>query len=134
MEAGGDSLAEALERVIQAQGRLLRVERAPLAGPAGAQASSALRLTFDVGVVTVRPGGDPKGLEVETGPGADPGAAAFLPASEDEPWWKVIGCPLTRVEARGAGCVRARFRGDRDNPRWFALLPLDGGIGVSMDS
>jgi hypothetical protein len=134
MEASGDSLAETLERVIQAQGCLLRVERVPLAGPAGAHASSALRLTFDVGIVTVRPGVDAGGLEVEIGPGADPVSPVFLSVSEEDPWWKVMGCPLTRVEARGAGCVRARFRGDRDKPRWLAVFPRNGGIEVSVDT
>jgi hypothetical protein len=134
MEASGDSLAETLERVIQAQGRLLRVERVPLAGPAGARASSALRLTFDVGIVTVRPGVDASGLEVEIGPAADPESPVFLSASEEDPWWKVIGCPLARVEARGAGGIRARFRGDRDKPRWFALFPRHGGIEISVDT
>jgi hypothetical protein len=126
-----ESLVEILERAIQAQGRLLRVERAPLAGPAGARASSALRLTFDVGIVTVRPGEDESGLEVQVGPGAGPESPVFVSAVEEDPWWRVMGCPLTRVQAQAAGGVRVQFRGDQENPRWLALLPRGGGIEAS---
>jgi hypothetical protein len=134
MDADGDSLAEILERVIQAQGRLLRVERAPLAGPAGARASSLLRLTFDIGVVTVRPGGDASGLEVQIGEAASPGSPVFVSADEDDPWWRVMGCPLTRVQAREPGGVRVQFRGDLENPRRLVLIPRHGGIETSLEN
>ena len=133
MRADGDTPAEILERVVQAEGRLLRVERVPLAGPAGAGASSVLRLTFDVGIVTLRPGRQEDALEIEAGHQADAGSPVFVSAIEEDPWWRVVGCPLTRVEARAAGGVRLQFRGDRDNPRRFALYPLGGGIEASAE-
>jgi hypothetical protein len=134
MPASEDSLAEILERVVRAQGRLLRVERVPVAGPAGSRASSALRLTFDVGIVTLRPGGQAGGLEGQIGPVTDPGSSIFVSASEDDPWWPVMGCSLTRVQARPAGGVHVQFRGDEENPRRFAVFPRHGGIEASLDA
>jgi hypothetical protein len=133
MRADGDTLAETFERVIQAEGRLLWVERVPLAGPAGARASSALRLTFDVGILTLRPCGNEGYLEVEIGHPTDAGSPVFVSASEEDPWWAVIGSSLTRVQVRAAGGVLLQFRGDQDNPRRFALYPRHGGIEASVD-
>jgi len=133
MRAVGDTLAETLERVIQAEGRLLRVERVPLAGPSGARASSALRLTFDVGILTLHPRGNEGDLEVEIGHPTDAGSPVFLAASEEDPWWRVIGGSLSRVQVRAAGGVRVQFRGDQDNPRRFALYSRHGGIETSAD-
>ena len=133
MEAGGGPLAETLERVIHAQGRLLQVDRAPLAGPAGARVSSELRLVFDVGVVTLRSGGSGADLEVEIAPVSEPRSAVFVSASEDEPWWKLLGFPPTRVGVRAGGGVRVQFRGDQENPRWLALFSSDGGVEASLD-
>jgi hypothetical protein len=133
MRANSDALAEIFERVILAEGRLLRVERVPLAGPAGARASSALRLIFDVGVLTLRPCGNEGDLEVEIGHPTDAGSLVFVSASEEDPWWTVIGCSLTRVQVRSGGGVRVQFRGDQDNPRRFVLYPRHGGIEASVD-
>jgi hypothetical protein len=133
MLADGDTLAETLERVIQARGRLLRVQRVPLAGPAGARSSSALRLTFDAGIVTLRPCGKEADLEVQVGHLPDAGSPVFVSASEEDPWWKVMGCSLTGVQVRAGGGVWMQFRGDQDNPRCFALYPRHGGIEASAD-
>lgn len=133
MEASGGPLAETLERVIRAQGRLLQVDRAPLAGPAGARVSSVLRLVFDVGVVTLSSGGADADLEVEIASAAEPRSAVFVSASEDEPWWKLLGFPPTRVGGRPGGGVRVQFRGDQENPRWLALFSRDGGVEASLD-
>ena len=133
MEASGGSLAETLERVIRAQGRLLQVERAPLAGPAGARVSSALRLIFDVGIITLRSGRAGADFEVEIASVPDSRSSVFVSASEDDPWWKVMGFPPTRVGARAAGGVRVQFRSDQENPRWIAVFSRDGGIEASLD-
>jgi hypothetical protein len=133
MRANGGPLAETLERVIRARGRLLQVDRAPLAGPAGARLSSALRFVFDVGVVTLRPGGAGADLEVEIASVPEPRSSVFVSASEDEPWWKLLGFPPTRVGIRAGGGVRVQFRGDQENPRWLALFSRDGGIEASLD-
>jgi hypothetical protein len=133
MQATGENLAETLERVVQAKGRLLRVERVPLAGPAGARVSSSLRLTFDVGIVTLRPGADEGDLAVDIGPGEEARSAVFVSVGDEDPWWRVIGCLLTRVRERAAGGVRVQFREDQDNPRRFALYTRRGGVEASLD-
>lgn len=133
MQSGSDSLAEALRRVIQAQGRLLRVDRAPLAGPSGARASSALRFTFDVGIITLLPGGNGGELRVQIGSLREAGSPELLCASEEDPWWRVMGCSLARLEVRAGGGVLLQFRGDQENPRRFAVFPHRGGIEVSVD-
>jgi hypothetical protein len=132
MEPRGEPLTPTLQRVIEAQGRLLQVERAPLPGPAGARASSALRLVFDVGVVVLRPKGEGGGLEVEIGYAAHAGSESFVSAGEEDPWWMVIGCPLTRVEDRPAGGVRVQFRADHDNPRRLDVFPRNRGVQASL--
>lgn len=133
MRNSSGPLAETLEQVVRAQGRLLQVERAPLAGPAGARVSSELRLVFDVGVVTLRPGGAGADLEVEIASVPEPRSAVFVSASEDEPWWKLLGFPPTRVGVRAGGGIRVQFRGNQENPRWLALFSRDGGIEASLD-
>jgi hypothetical protein len=45
-------------------------------------------------------------------------------ADEDEPWWRLVGNPLTQV---GAGedprnSIRLQFRKDDDNPRTITLV------------
>ncbi len=134
MEVGGDRLAEALEQVIRAQGRLLQVERIPLAGPAGARVSSALRFIFDVGLVTLRSGEAGADFEVEIASVPDTRSPVFVSASEDEPWWTVVGFPLTAVWVRAVGDVRVQFRGDQENPRRFALSLRSGGIEASVEN
>jgi hypothetical protein len=109
------------------------VERVPLIGPAGARASSALRLTFDVGVVTLRPGEEGRDFEVQLEGVPDAGSEVFVSASEEDPWWRVMGSPLTRVQARAAGGVWVQFREDRENPRRFVVFLKYGGIEASVD-
>lgn len=127
------AVAEVLERVSQAHGRLLRVERAPLPGPAGSSASAALRLSFDVAIVTLHLDAEGTALEIATDPGAPVRAEGFVSADEDEPWWAVLGNPLTWVEAPSQGGIRVQFRHDDEAPRRFHLLPAYGGIRVEPD-
>ncbi len=133
MEASGSRLAEALEQMVRAQGRLLQVERAPLVGPAGARVSSALRLIFDVGIVTLRTGRADADFEVEIASVPDTRSSVFVSASEDDPWWRVMGFPPTRVGIRAEGGIRVQFRSDQENPRWLAVFSCDGGIEASLD-
>jgi hypothetical protein len=134
MQLQSGNLARTLERVVAARGRLLQAERVPVPGPAGGRASSALRLVFDVGVVTVRSEVEEGDLKVEVGVSASTRPEVFVPASEEEPWWMVMGCPLARVEDRAAGGVRLQFRADHENPRRIEVFPGSGGIQTSLAS
>jgi hypothetical protein len=123
-------LQELLGRVAAVSGRLLRVERAPAPGAAAPVASSALRLTFDVGRLELHsvPGQELAVALIEAGAPGDPNLA---PADEEEPWWRVIGSPLARVlepdPARGPRApLRLQFRRDEEAPRVLAL-GIEGG-------
>jgi hypothetical protein len=123
----GEAAAQVLARVSAAGGRLLRVERAPAPGPAAARASRVLRLTFDVGRVELTA---PQGaLEAEVVPAGD---AAPLPvaADEEDPWWSVLGNPLTRVEPRPDGSLLVQFRPDAAAPKLLALAPEGRAVAV----
>jgi hypothetical protein len=118
--------SERLEPIVAAGGRLLRVEREPAAGAAGARVSVRLRLWFDVGVVELYRAGS--ALEAEP---VEPGAARLvLDAAEEEPWWALIGHPLTRVSPREDGSLLVQFRPDDASPRVLVLASEPDGVGV----
>lgn len=119
-----------LERVSDAGGRLLHVERVPVPGPMGARRQSALRLFFDVGVVELRAAAVGLGAEVVDADAAPD--ASFLDADEDEPWWAVLGQPLARVEGlEGRPGLALQLRPDEDNPRRISLLAVEGAVQVA---
>ncbi len=100
---------ELFERAAGAGAQLLRVE----------QYGAVLALTFDVGLVTVAPAA--AGALVV----AHPDSRDELPATpqsldEEEPWWRLLGSPLTGVSSEGAA-IRLRFRAVDDNPRTVLL-------------
>ncbi len=120
-----------LERVVEAGGRLLRVDRLPAPGGAGAGRSEVLRLTFDVAVVELRESAGR--LEAEAA-GGEPGPG-FVDANEDEPWWALLGSPLVRVGAETGGAeLRVQFRADDENPRRVVLASAAGGIAWRIDA
>jgi len=117
------SAQEILDRVAEAGGKLLRVTRDPIAGGAGT--SQRVVLTFDVGALALSSAG--RGLE---GLAVESGDAARLDAGEEEPWWAVIGHPLTRVQAQAGGALLVQFRADEASPRVFLLEPIGGAVGI----
>jgi hypothetical protein len=120
--------AEVLARVSAARGRLLRVERAPVPGPAAARASRVLRLTFDVGRVEVSAAGG----ALEAAAVAADESAAPLPvdAQAEDPWWTVLGNPLTRVRPRRDGALVLQFRADAAAPKRLLLAAEGGAVAV----
>lgn len=113
---------ELLERVVETGGQLLRVERDP----------AGLLLTFDVGRVRFRatPGGDGVAAEL-LAPGADASAGA-VDAGEQEPWWRLLGNPLTAVWPE-AGALRLRFRPESANPKVVRLAIAGGGVQAVLE-
>jgi hypothetical protein len=116
---------------------LLRVEMqidAPV--DAATNGVSALLLTFDVGRVLLR--NDPVsgfvGEQVfEANPPTPP---EWQAADEEDPWWRVLGSPLSRVVGIGSGNaaegVALQFRPDGDNPRLIAVVALGSGLVVQL--
>lgn len=121
---------ERLERVVEAGGVLLKAER--FDGPNPLQ-TSGLLLTFDVGRLLVEV--DPQGAGVRTTliESKDAVPPGLLDAAEEEPWWRLIGAPLSRLTAIETG-ARLQFRADSDNPRIVALERSNGEVRVTLDA
>lgn len=123
---------ERLQRVVEAGGRLLKVERVPGAGP---NIAPAFLLTFDVGRLLIEvdvAAGRVHSVHVE---GPDDTPPQLEAASEDEPWWRMMGCLLARVTAGevGAQGLRLQFREDQDNPRIVSLSPSGADVQVRLE-
>jgi len=130
---------EILERAADARGRILRAE----ADREGARVG-VLVLTFDVGRVLMRPADD--GIEVvhvESREALPDGLASL---EEEEPWWRVIGQPITAawpggveegVGASGLGrlmVLKLRFREEQENPRVVLLEATGSAIRVGLEA
>ena len=123
---------ERLNRVVEAKGRLLKAERM---GGMGPMVAPAFILTFDVGrlLIELEPAsGGLRSVHLES---ADEVPSGVELASEDEPWWRVMGSPLARVWAGeiGAQGMRLQFREDADNPRIITLLPSGADVQVRLE-
>ena len=129
---------EMLERAAEARGKILRAE----ADRAGASVGT-LMITFDVGRVVITP--SENGLEIE--PLEDPTAvpAGLGVLDEEEPWWRLLGSPLTAawpggdeegVGASGLGSLmvlKMRFREESENPRVVQFEATGNAVRVSLE-
>lgn len=123
---------ERLERVVEAGGRLLKVDQL---GGKGAGLATGFLLTFDVGRLLLEVGpetGKVRSVAVEAADQVPDGAETV---SEEEPWWRLLGSPLARV---GAGDVaaqgfRLQFRADHENPRIIVLQPSGSEVQVTLE-
>ena len=113
---------ETFDRAIAAGAVLLKAEIEPV--PRTSEAVAALVLTFDVGRVLVR--SDPRQEELVIESVASPGEQPkqLDDAAEEEPWWRLLGSPLTRAwrvpnELPATLCLQ--FRSDDENPRVVRL-------------
>jgi len=118
---------ERLQRAADAGGRVLKAERLDPGSAGEAQRAAAFLITFDVGRILVSVDasrGDLANFYLEPGDEAPPG---LVDATEDEPWWRILGAPLVRVwfgdatPAGGGRGFRLQFREEDDNPRIIAL-------------
>ena len=102
-----------------------------------------LVLTFDVGRIVVRPGEE--GLLIEHVADACALPAGLEALDDEEPWWRLLGQPLTAawpggveegVGARGLGSLmvlKLRFREESDNPRVLRLEAAGRAVRVSIE-
>jgi len=121
-EEGNAGTVGWLLQVIERKGRLLRVtqDRAG-AGP------GLLAFTFDVG--TVRVGMSGGSLTAEARPVGEGEAA--INVDEDDPWWTVLGNPLTKAQEHEGG-ILLQFREEADSPKIVWLVPGDGALSVRV--
>ena len=130
---------EILERAATARGRILRVE---------ADRSDALprilALTFDIGRIVLRPTGEAIGVESVPDRVALP--AGLVPLDEEDPWWRVLGQPITAVwpmengaeglasrEAKGVGALKLQFRERDQNPRIVGITVAGPALRVTLE-
>jgi len=129
---------QVFERSVDARGRLLRVE----ADRSGATPRE-LVLTFDVGRVLLRPTDDGLSAVIVDERGTLP--PGVQPIDEEEPWWRVLGQPLTAAwpggteDAEGAQAsgpllvLKLRFREEAENPRIVSLESAGSAIRVALE-
>ncbi len=129
---------EIFERAAQAQGRILRVE----ADRAGALAR-VLALTFDVGRVLVR--SEEGEIRAQAVPDRDALPAGLVCLDDEEPWWRVLGQPITAAWPAkggapgdgGAGealpALKLRFRESDRNPRIVALAAAGPALRIALE-
>ena len=111
-----------LEKVASNRGVLLRCS-----GKARTMNCERLRFTFDIGIVEPRAEGSRLTFEAFS---AESGSAGLTVWDEEQPWWKVLGHPLVRVEKQGNGCVHLQWRHNDDNPKIIELFAREDCVVV----
>ena len=110
-----DPTMDLFERTAGAGGQLLKVDRMPPVGSTEPDRAVSFLLTFDIGriLVSADPG---RGSLVATSiPDADAMPTGLVSASEEEPWWRLLGAPLARASS------------DRDGSRAELHFRVSGG-------
>ena len=125
-------------RAADARGKILRAE-----GDRGGATLGVLALTFDVGRVVITSQDD--GLAISSATEREELPAAIGGLEEEEPWWRLLGAPLSSawpggvedgVGAQGLGnlmVLKLRFREEDDNPRVVQLESTGNSIRVTME-
>ena len=138
---------EILKRVVDARGVLLRAEHLVATGAS----PTAVVLTFDVARILLSANPD------ANDPGAGNGLAIVLlenpedspsecvDAGEEEPWWRLLGAPLTRVDASDrsaepseggpaeARSVSLQFGTDAENARVVSVASRGGVLRIELE-
>ena len=129
---------EIFERAAKARGRILRVE----ADRVGAL-PRLLALTFDVGRIRVWSEAD--GIRAEAVPDREVLPAGLVPLDEEEPWWRVLGQPITAAwplsggetgpvaEASPLRALKLRFRESDQNPRIVAIAAAGPALRIAIE-
>ena len=125
---------ELFERAVEGGGQLLRAEARVVGGASNHVA--VLLLTFDVGRILVRAEPATGALVIDYVEAADKAPAGLTDASEEDPWWRVLGQPLARVwpvgDAGESVCIQ--FRADDENPRLVTLEARGQAVGVRLET
>jgi hypothetical protein len=136
---------ELFERAAEARGRILRVEQlVPEGGVSNPACGAGYLLTFDIGHILVAPDAATGGLQLTHVEQRGDLRGALLPLEEEEPWWRVVGNPITRAwpataDAGAAASggessgVRIQFREDEENPKVISFRFEGGAVRVTTE-
>ena len=134
---------EIFERAASARGRILRVESDRADG-----LPRILVLTFDIGRILVLPADGEIRVETVEDPSAIP--RGLVPLDEEDPWWRVLGQPITAAwpvqagvaevgeggsggGAAGLRAVKLRFRESDQNPRIVGITAAGPALRISLE-
>ena len=125
------------ERAATARGRILRVE-----ADRDDALPRILALTFDIGRILVRPADGE--IRAEVVPDRDALPPGLVPLDEEDPWWRVLGQPITAVWPVGGEAapvavqpklqaLKLRFRESDQNPRIVGITAAGPALRVSLE-
>ena len=63
--------------------------------------------------------------------------SGLVSANEEEPWWRVLGAPLSQVSLResdGQRSIRLQFRPVEQHPRRVLLSLEEGGVRATLEA
>ena len=125
---------EFFERAIEGNAVLLKAETG---GAVGTQPAKMLVLTFDVGCIELHVDPARKELAITHVKTPEQSPHDLADVTEQEPWWRLVGCPLARVWSAGdvlRGGLCLQFREDDKNPRIVTLEPRDARVSVRLEN
>jgi hypothetical protein len=128
---------ELFQRAADARGQILAVQRLESGG--SESRAPAFLLIFDVGQILVRADPARGGLVAEHLQSREDEPGPLASAGDEEPWWRILGSPITRVWELDEGSDRPRgyrlqFRADTDDPRVVFLEPEGGLVRAGVES
>jgi len=132
-------------RAAEARAKLLRAERLPGSDDGSPQRGRAFVLTFDVGRILVAAASNGVGLDTRPVDSRDGLPVGLEPVDEEEPWWRLLGAPLTEAWPGAAGAsavstagaapdeLRLQFRESDENPRVVSLRLSGGAVLATLE-
>lgn len=122
------------ERIVSARGRLLRVEQYADPAKRGTKVVPGLLMTFDVGHILIWGNTEPATLQLEHIPNPEEVPSRLVKLDEKEPWWRILGSPLTAVQSLENKTVyRLQFRESDRSPRTISLTLQGDRIRIGME-
>lgn len=124
---------EVFKNAAEAGAQLLKAERLAQAGGEETSLASAYLLTFDVGRVLLA--ADPARGRIAADPIPDPDSVpgGLVDASEDEPWWRLLGCSLAQATPTSEpASIRLDFRISAGGLRSLDLVLTGGAIRAEI--
>jgi len=124
---------EVLENAASVGAQLLKAERLAPSGNGETPLASALLLTFDVGRVLLTADPARGRLVADPIPDVESLPGGLVDASEDEPWWRLLGCALAQATtATEPASVRLDFRISGGALRSLDLVMTGGSIRAEL--